>query len=98
MKAKKKLKKLGFGNKKKGVCKDCGKEGHWKGDPVCPEVIAGRTPEFKPKAKAKKKSGGGQGQGAPKKDRKGFRNKGKKGSKGAGAYELGVDPSTEEDD
>ena len=34
--------------KKSSTCKDCGKPGHWKGDPQCPEVVAGRTKPFKP--------------------------------------------------
>ena len=34
--------------KKTGKCLDCGKYGHWKGDPECENVKSGKTKPFKP--------------------------------------------------
>ena len=34
--------------KKTGKCLDCGKYGHWKGDPECEHVKSGKTKPFKP--------------------------------------------------
>ncbi|MCP4902744.1 MAG: hypothetical protein GY906_37760, partial [bacterium] len=38
--------------KKTGKCLDCGKYGHWKGDPECDHVKSGKTQPFKPRNQA----------------------------------------------
>eukprot|EP00972_Heterocapsa_arctica_P069412 10257106-Heterocapsa_arctica.AAC.1 len=35
--------------KKTGQCRDCQADGHWSGDPECPNVMDGTVPPFKAK-------------------------------------------------
>eukprot|EP00971_Amphidinium_carterae_P340188 6478394-Amphidinium_carterae.2 len=38
--------------KKTSKCADCGRVGHWRGDPTCPKVRAGVTPAYQKKTSA----------------------------------------------
>ncbi|CAE7249975.1 TY1B-ER1, partial [Symbiodinium sp. KB8] len=39
--------------KRSSTCASCGKTGHWRGDPCCPNVLSGRDPPHQPAAQRK---------------------------------------------